>query len=219
MGPFWAVLGPSWTVLGPSWAVMGVSGRLGAPLGGLLGASCASLGALLGAFGGLWAPSLAVLGLSWAVLEPSWAILWPSWGPPGLSWGDIGALLGRLGRCESSRCEHAKNVRFPGGMGRFLSLVAFLEGRLGGLSGCLKAYLALVERPWAVLGACWTSPAPFWRYLGRSWSPSWPVLEASEAILGAGRRPGRGGVHGTRLPAASCLGTFSVWKAENAGTW
>ena len=195
-GPFGALLGRPGAVLGRPGALLGRRGGLrpsGGPLGGFWGASCASLGALLEAFGGLCAPSWAVLGLSWAVLEPSWAILWPSWGPPGLSWGDLGTLLGRLGRRESSRCEYAKNVRFPKGMGRFLCLGAFLEGRLGGLSGCLKACLALVERPWAVLGSCWTSPAPFLRYLGRSWSPSWPVLEASEAILGAGRRPGWGG--------------------------
>ena len=93
--------------------------------------------------------------------------------------------MGRLGRC-SDKCERAKHVRFPAGLGRFSPLgvllggpLGVLLGRFGGVLGRLEAIFGVLESSWAVSEATWALPGASWGPLRLFWGP-----------LGRGRRPG-----------------------------
>ena len=155
-------------------------------LGAVLGASWAPLGALLGRLGRLLGRLGALAGRL----------------------GALGGSSGRLGRCDDRKDEHAKNERFPKGMGRLLplgALCAVLSEPSRGVLGASWAVRRLLGRPEAILARLGLPWNFFWRLrgdLGKLWGGSgedprrplgplgallgrsWTVLGASAASLG-----------------------------------
>ena len=133
-----------------------------------------------------------------------WAVMGPSWRPRGRSWGDLGVLLGRL---EPSECREEANAQILQKLKGKSMIWAYSGppgGPLGGLLGRVGPSWRLLGRTWRYLGLSWAVLEAILDHLGRTWRPSWTILEA---MLGQ-----RGHLGGHLSRPGGHLGPFGVGR-------
>ena len=157
----------SWTSLGRPWS----------PTWSVLGASRAPLGVSWAPLGRLWSPTWSLLGVSWSVLSSSWSVLGSSWTFKLLSKGSKMAF-GAPSWALHSQHELQLALQLPFQSTPDLQNHKFSLQKLWFLQGgavCCRVALGLL------FCSSWTS-------LGRLWSPTSSLLDASWRVLGSSGR-------------------------------